>query len=1413
MFYEKNFKFISTKFPFLLKELNNISKKTDLDIEVIKSKNGKPVTRVVKNGRQIFLNSAYDPEMEAGRWAERHAVNEKSTLFIFGGGFLYHLKAILKKGSYQKVVCYEPCPELLKKCLQNIDLSEFKNYDFLIVTGNNFIEVAGQINQYLSVAILEHQIEILPYYQELFTEQISRIQYVLWESIRISRLNLATSKMAGSQWLANGAFNSHTIINSPGIRNFFDKFKGIPAVIVSAGPSLVKNIHLLNNIRENAVIICAGTSIRAMQKFEVLPHFLVAFDGAPCNTEIFSNLELKDICLIYSYRFFPKALQQFTGKKVYMKLDTDTFSDYLSLKCGGYDFGTIRSGFSVAHSALDVAMKMGCEPVIMIGQDLAFTGNRNYAENLKMITFDNNNLPPGSFYTKDIDGKDIVTDQKLDSMRLLFELMAAEYYQGKTIINATEGGQPIKGISNRKLAEVINEYCQTAKNITGQIDYIYNSGFQEIKRHASQAISNIREIRSLAIHEFFHMESLVTQIDQARKLLFFEGFEFDKLELLLTKTAAEFQGFLSRREWQLIMKDVIDSKINPNQIAIELMGEIRNEEYYCTKLQYWLNILTETSRHLRLLIGPIARLLNSISNDENDVVSITKIANTETWQQYEEKIRKGRKLDEIKAQLVSIIKQGSRTDINEYQYLYGVVLYKTGQYEKAFDTIYLLAVKNNNFAKAYFLGFRIIRQFHNVTMIKNYLKKCLESNYKTKYCQKMLINTAFLAKEYMVTNNYLTEFENELRPRSFYTAIKIACLTAMKLYGEAEVVYENLIKNYRIRPSIRKRLTELLINREETDYEKVYQSNIAFFKDKGIEFKDYTQAGYKLCRFLGEEYIFDSQQKRFIPIPDETENDTLEIVAEDTLMICDTDNVKLYEQLQEYLKKDISETDRQKILLTPIIVVEHQAEHWQLLMQRFDFNKLNEWRNLHFLIGIDNQRLERIYQDVSLPLPNVLYGTDLVEIKELLDKIKKERDISYQQDKDILKDYYQQRIDGLPQKIMVVVSITNPIILKYGQALVKFITEQGYECRLEHENAPYYKFSKYTDLKLLDQFRPDLVVHLFALQEELEAYKDLDLPFIYWRILDRPLTKITTVCHLEKVLVHGDQKFKSDLINKGFQVVQIREIPLPYLPGMGEGVVENGKEKGIQVAINADIKDPEPIISNIATIVFGMLSGRNITKQNVVSVINTIYFRLYSHFLNLDSILQEDKLYNEIINEELDKCNLEIGKQMVDLIASLFRREMEDTLMNLTQVSWLLNSKGDYKIELFGKGWEKITSFKDCFQGYLEPLSDRYQQAVLESKINIYTNLSYKNGSYMQPDLINGIAAGGFFLVNGCLVNDTVVPTAGLFQELLETYSTKEELLSKVEYFLKNENIRRKRSEQLSDLVREKFKFENIKLV
>jgi len=67
-------------------------------------------------------------------------------------------------------------------------------------------------------------------------------------------------------------------LNSPNVGIFFDKFKDVPIIIVSTGPSLDKNIDLLKEAKGRALIISAGSALRPLLMRNIKPDFFAIID-------------------------------------------------------------------------------------------------------------------------------------------------------------------------------------------------------------------------------------------------------------------------------------------------------------------------------------------------------------------------------------------------------------------------------------------------------------------------------------------------------------------------------------------------------------------------------------------------------------------------------------------------------------------------------------------------------------------------------------------------------------------------------------------------------------------------------------------------------------------------------------------------------------------------------------------------------------------------------------------------------------------------------------------------------------------------------------------------------------------------------------------------------------------------------
>jgi len=145
-----------------------------------------------------------------------------------------------------------------------------------------------------------------------------------------------------------------------------DSLKGVPAVICGAGPSLEKNGHLLKEWKGKAFLIAAGSAINAM---EVAPDLAVALD--PHIPLIRKKHLSTPLCL--QSRMHPDSWRGITGEAFYIPDSHFAFDAWLT-KAEPLD-----TGWTSGNAGVAVAEYLGCAPIVLIGMDYCYRGEKKYA--------------------------------------------------------------------------------------------------------------------------------------------------------------------------------------------------------------------------------------------------------------------------------------------------------------------------------------------------------------------------------------------------------------------------------------------------------------------------------------------------------------------------------------------------------------------------------------------------------------------------------------------------------------------------------------------------------------------------------------------------------------------------------------------------------------------------------------------------------------------------------------------------------------------------------------------------------------------------------------------------------------------------------------------------------------------------
>lgn len=412
-----------------------------------------------------YVHSKYNPENEAINWVNGLEINEEDTICILGLGLGYILEPLILNYYKKKLIIIEPNIEIFKNLLSVYDITPYiKNENIVFLVGKSSNEIRMLFEHYIqNNKINKICFKELPFYKKNYSQYIEELYMDLKKILMLLKSNLSTTMCFSRDWLYNTLRNLKYIDKYNNVECLEDNFKNIPVVIVSAGPSLEKNMSLLKNIYNKALIIAVGTSASILDSNGIKAHIVIGIDGHPVETEVFKSLKNHDALFIYANMIHYQAIEAYEGNKMWMYLQGESGLGNLFKKIG-VEFPAIVTGGSVAHTALAFSHWAQCNPIILIGQDLAYTNEKLYASGSShqedYISKENYILE------KDIYGNEAYTKTAFITYKHWFEDYVKLKMDNKTnIINCTEGGLPITGIPNMQLREVIDIYCKQTYNL------------------------------------------------------------------------------------------------------------------------------------------------------------------------------------------------------------------------------------------------------------------------------------------------------------------------------------------------------------------------------------------------------------------------------------------------------------------------------------------------------------------------------------------------------------------------------------------------------------------------------------------------------------------------------------------------------------------------------------------------------------------------------------------------------------------------------------------------------------------------------------------------------------------------------------------------------------------------------------
>ncbi|EAK8801983.1 motility associated factor glycosyltransferase family protein [Campylobacter jejuni] len=367
---------------------------------------------------------------------------------IYGIGNALLIKNLAKH--YKHLFVFESEIELFILALSTIDLSEeLKVYKVVL-----FDCVAKDLE--IQIAMIFDQQSILEYLS-LYEMFISSHYYLKYYETSILSLNELCIKSA-SVAIRNADITCFLPLLTHGqfLQNIPSMLESIPfqrilserknkfenAIVVSAGPSLAKQLSLLKAYQEKAVIFCADGALSMLEKEDIVPDYVLNIDFEDLPLRFFQNKEiLKQSIIALECATHPNVVHSLRAENCMIVLRNKALYQRFNLN----DFGYIDTGTHVSHFSYTLALALGFKNIIMIGQDLAFDEEGNsHSKGFALGERIDHTLNLPVLQVPAYAGKgEVLTHIAWNDYRIKLEYLFACNEQKTKFYNATEGGARI----------------------------------------------------------------------------------------------------------------------------------------------------------------------------------------------------------------------------------------------------------------------------------------------------------------------------------------------------------------------------------------------------------------------------------------------------------------------------------------------------------------------------------------------------------------------------------------------------------------------------------------------------------------------------------------------------------------------------------------------------------------------------------------------------------------------------------------------------------------------------------------------------------------------------------------------------------------------------------------------------------
>lgn len=442
--------------------------------------------------RKVHENDIYYHDMsgafeEAKEWYRSKDLSNHKVVFLFGLGLGYYYKALklwLDKSPHNRLIFLEDELGVIHRFLETSLATEILDNPQVII---HYLDIYPSINPQVTIhKSIDHLLKGYIRYNsflgstKLYTKWKESICFFIRDVIfyvsswYLVASNETLAKKSGI--LTNHYYNILRQYRASNGHSFKQLFKGVPAIICGAGPSITSQIEELKKVNGEAVIFGSGTGMNVLNYYGIIPHFGVGLDPTSSQGTRIRTNSAYEVPYFYRPRFQWNSFDLHHGPKLYIQgYPNSQLSGWFDEELGLELEEIPNQGISSTNFSMQIARLMGCDPIILLGVDLAYVDSSRYPPIISAHPTDSRSdkeeiskQSEVPVYGKSNAGTDTVTKiewfEEAKTVRF-FKTTSPEL----TVISCSEQGLAIKGVEYMSFSDAVDKHLQNHYDIRNRI--------------------------------------------------------------------------------------------------------------------------------------------------------------------------------------------------------------------------------------------------------------------------------------------------------------------------------------------------------------------------------------------------------------------------------------------------------------------------------------------------------------------------------------------------------------------------------------------------------------------------------------------------------------------------------------------------------------------------------------------------------------------------------------------------------------------------------------------------------------------------------------------------------------------------------------------------------------------------------